>query len=181
MTKLLYNLIPNIIYRCEAVDNTGKSLATKYIKPTGNVRMIYMNVVSNVRDLGGWNAAGGKLAYGKLFRGAEFASVDSTGKYTPSMKSGVSGSAIVLDAPILKNTLGVDVQVDLRHGHYWTENGDIDGIAYYPKSINEYEYAILMDYYYNADVIVNYNPKSTTSTDVKAAYNATVDVLKKIS
>lgn len=64
----IYNVTPNMVGEWwNMVDGNIKQCGT--IKPTGTIRMIALGDVSNVRDLGGWDCDGGKVKYGKLFRG----------------------------------------------------------------------------------------------------------------
>ena len=65
----IYNLIPGVTYYYRVVDADGAALKSACVTPVGPMRMIY-GVSSNVRDLGGWKADGGHIAYGKLYRGA---------------------------------------------------------------------------------------------------------------
>lgn len=55
------------------VDGAVKQSGT--IRPTGYVRMISTPAI-NVRDLGGWNCDGGKVKYGKIFRGGLLSEAD---------------------------------------------------------------------------------------------------------
>ena len=65
----IYNLIPGVTYYYRVVDADGAALKSACVTPVGPMRMIH-GVSSNVRDLGGWKADGGHIAYGKLYRGA---------------------------------------------------------------------------------------------------------------
>ena len=58
-------LIPNNTYYLEMVSNKNKY---EIVKVTGNLRML--SGLGNFRDLGGWNADGGKIKYGILYRSA---------------------------------------------------------------------------------------------------------------
>ena len=57
---------------------------------------IYDGVAPNMRDLGGWKAEGGHIAYGKLYRGARLERIGGKGK------------------DIFLNELGISVDLDLR-------------------------------------------------------------------
>ena len=92
----IYNLIPNEKYYYKIVDSNDKILKLGCVRPVGPLRMI-KGVSDNVRDLGGWNADGGHIAYGKIYRGAKFSS-----KMTSSAKD------------IFLNQLGISVDMDLR-------------------------------------------------------------------
>lgn len=65
------SLIPGVQYSYYMKDSSGNVLKTGTITGSGQVRTIYGGDVINVRDLGGWNADGGKLKYGLLYRGAD--------------------------------------------------------------------------------------------------------------
>lgn len=71
----LLNAVPNeVAHWWNTVNGNVKQNGT--IKPTGQVRMIN-TTASNVRDLGGWVCDGGKIKYGKLFRGGLLAESDA--------------------------------------------------------------------------------------------------------
>ena len=93
----IYNLIPGVTYYYRVVDADGAALKSACVTPVGPMRMIY-GVTSNVRDLGGWKADGGHVAYGKLYRGAAL----SSRRMTDRTKE------------IFLKDLGIDVDLDLR-------------------------------------------------------------------
>ena len=64
ISKLSLVTTPNNTYYIES--ENGKY---DYIKISDGVRMLNIDEVRNVRDLGGWNADGGKIKYGKIYRG----------------------------------------------------------------------------------------------------------------
>lgn len=91
----VYNLIPGVVYHYEALNNAGAVLKSGFVRPVGQVRMI--NGFSyNVRDMGGWHADGGTIAYGKLYRGAQLEGITNTGRN------------------IFLNDLGITIDLDLR-------------------------------------------------------------------
>ena len=69
--KTIYNCTPGAISYFTLTNSNGAIVQEGYIKPTGTCRMIRMPNVDNIRDLGGWACDGGKIKYGKLFRGGE--------------------------------------------------------------------------------------------------------------
>lgn len=69
--KTIYNCTPGVISYFTLTNSNGAIVQEGYIKPTGTCRMIRMPNVDNIRDLGGWDCDGGKIKYGKLFRGGE--------------------------------------------------------------------------------------------------------------
>ena len=91
----VYNLIPGEKYYYKVYDG-NKVLKTAYVEPVGPLRMIY-GVTGNMRDLGGWKADGGHVAYGRLYRGARLSS-----------RMPDSGKDIFL------RQLGISVDLDLR-------------------------------------------------------------------
>ena len=93
----IYNLVPGVKYYYKVLDGDGKVLSSASFTPVGPMRMI-AGVVSNMRDLGGWKADGGHIAYGKLYRGAALSSRRTTDRAKE----------------IFKNDLGISVDLDLR-------------------------------------------------------------------
>ena len=69
----VYNLIPGVNYYYKVLDSNGKALKTGCVRPVGPLRWIN-GIADNVRDLGGWQADGGHIAYGKVYRGARLSS-----------------------------------------------------------------------------------------------------------
>ena len=111
----IYNLVPGVTYFYNVLDGEGKALTTGVVTPVGPIRMIY-GVAENFRDLGGWAADGGHIAYGKLYRGARLSR-----RMPDSAKD------------IFCNDLGIDVEIDLR-GIKESEarvGPVIDGIEYF--------------------------------------------------
>ena len=92
----IYNLVPGMKYFYEVVDADDKVLTSGNVTPVGPLRMIH-GVTGNFRDLGGWPADGGHIAYGKVYRGAAF-----------SRRMPESGK------DIFRHDLGIDVDLDLR-------------------------------------------------------------------
>lgn len=100
---------------------------TYKIVPEGGVRMIYTPSVWNVRDLGGWACTGGRVKYGKIFRGGHFGSITDADKAT------------------IVNWLGVATDIDLRNS---SETGSITtsplggSVEYYHRSLDFYANAV---------------------------------------
>ena len=92
----IYNLIPDVDYYYKVLDSNQSVLASGHIRPVGPMRMIN-GVAENVRDLGGWKADGGHIAYGKLYRGAKLSSRMSNDS-----------------KDIFLNQLGISLDLDLR-------------------------------------------------------------------
>ena len=80
----VYNLIPGRTYnwKVEYADNETMTVAQSgRFKTTGTLRMLKIDNVFNVRDMGGWIGLGGKpLKYGKIIRGSRLNVNKSTSK-----------------------------------------------------------------------------------------------------
>ena len=100
---------------------------TYKIVPEGGVRMVYTPSVWNVRDLGGWACTGGRVKYGKIFRGGHFGNITTADKAT------------------IVDWLGVATDIDLRNN---SETGGITtsplgaGVEYYHQSLDFYANAV---------------------------------------
>lgn len=99
---------------------------TYKIVPEGGVRMIYTPSVWNVRDLGGWACTGGRVKYGKIFRGGNFGSISAADKAT------------------IVDWLGVATDIDLRN------NSETGGITASPLGGSVEYYHQPLDFYTNA-------------------------------
>ena len=99
---------------------------TYKIVAKGGVRMIYTPSVWNVRDLGGWACTGGRVKYGKIFRGGHF------------------GSTTDVDKSTLVNWLGIKTDIDLRN------NGETGGITASPLGTSVEYFHQSLDFYANA-------------------------------
>lgn len=99
---------------------------TYKIVPEGGVRMIYTPNVWNVRDLGGWACTGGRVKYGKIFRGGHFGSITDADKAT------------------IVNWLGVATDIDLRN------NSETGGITASPLGGSVEYFHQSLDFYANA-------------------------------
>lgn len=93
----VYNLIPGMQYYYKVMAEDGSVLKLACVTPVGPLRMI-KGMGRNVRDLGGWKADGGHIAYGKLYRGSRLDEIQKN----PSWKE------------VLFNQLGVSIELDLR-------------------------------------------------------------------
>ena len=99
-----YVMVPNVVYYLEEEANPSNK---EYIKLTGDLRMINVDGTRNVRDLGGYQADGGKIKYGILFRGAN-----------PNHSSKDSSTTNIF------NNLGIKVIFDLRETSSWKKVKD---------------------------------------------------------
>lgn len=91
----VFNLVPGEKYYYKVLAADGKVLKQAIVVPVGPLRMIN-GVVGNMRDLGGWKANGGHIAYGKLYRGAALERISPSGR------------------DIFLKDLGISVDLDLR-------------------------------------------------------------------
>ena len=118
------------VYNIEPLKKASVAFGGKIYKVVaeGGVRMIYAPSVYNVRDLGGWACDGGRVKYGKLFRGSEF-----TG--------GNTNEITAEDISRLRDWCGIKVDLDLRNN---TESSSATasplgtGVEYFRYSIYAY-------------------------------------------
>lgn len=117
-----------VIYNMEPLKAGTFAFSGKIYKivPEGGVRMIYTPSVWNVRDLGGWACTGGRVKYGKIFRGGHFGSITDSDKAT------------------IVDWLGVATDIDLRN------NGETGGITASPLGGSVEYYHQSLDFYANA-------------------------------
>lgn len=116
-----------VIYNMEPLKAGTISFGGKIYKvvPEGGVRMIYTPSVWNVRDLGGWACTGGRVKYGKLFRGGNFGSISAADKAT------------------IVDWLGVATDIDLRN------NSETGGITVSPLGGSVEYFHQSLDFYAN--------------------------------
>jgi protein-tyrosine phosphatase len=117
-----------VIYNIEPLKAGTFSFGGKTYKivPEGGVRMIYTPSVWNVRDLGGWACTGGRVKYGKIFRGGHF------------------GNISAVDKAMIVDWLGVATDIDLRN------NGETGSITASPLGGSVEYYHQSLDFYANA-------------------------------
>ena len=116
----LYNLLPYTDYTWELY-NGGNIVASGSAHQGGYMRMIYIDGVRNIRDLGGWNCNGGTVKYGKIYRGT--ALVDGYGNMTQA--------GLHMAKDVLK--ISTELDLDESTGAAWV------GIDYYHYEITAYE------------------------------------------
>ena len=97
----IYNLIPGQLYDFDIMGKQGQTLKSGSFLPTGDLRMIYLNGPRNFRDLGGWEADGGKIRYGLLIRGA-------------AIRRNEGLMVLDNDLSILSDQIGIKREIDLR-------------------------------------------------------------------
>ena len=117
-----------VIYNMEPLKAGTFAFSGKTYKivPEGGVRMIYTPSVWNVRDLGGWACTGGRVKYGKIFRGGHFGSITDADKAT------------------IVDWLGIATDIDLRN------NSETGGITASPLGGSVEYYHQSLDFYANA-------------------------------
>lgn len=102
----LYNLIPGRTYSYEIVGMNGDvqtTVKSGQFRTTGTVRMLKVDGVCNVRDLGGWTGFQGKpVPYGRIFRGGRLRNNSSN-----TVAVTESGKQVLLDE-------GIGLEIDLR-------------------------------------------------------------------
>lgn len=92
----IYNLIPGRKYMYEV---QGDISWTSSFTPEGTLRMMDVDGVRNVRDLGGWKVGDKTIRYGRLYRGGQLNSITNNG------------------SNCIQNTMGVAADIDLRGGN----------------------------------------------------------------
>ena len=102
-TAFIYNLVPQTVYWYRVVSADNKVLSNGIFKTQGRLRMIKTEKVINVRDIGGWKCDGGRLSYGKIYRGGTLQGVSS--KYGPVGETDINE---------LVNNMGISSEFDLR-------------------------------------------------------------------
>ena len=126
----LYNLVPQrtYYYRVMAGDST---VSNGEIHTEGQVRMIFVLGVNNIRDIGGWPTTDGKrVRYGMLYRGTEL-----NGKHTVDS----AGLAYMVNMLDIKAELDLRASYDTAHnisafGYKSNMNGNGDAPTYYYTS-----------------------------------------------
>jgi len=104
-TAFIYNLVPQTVYWYRVVSADNRVLSDGIFKTQGRLRMIKTEKVINVRDIGGWKCDGGRLAYGKIYRGGTLQGL--TTKIGPVDET---------DIEELVDNVGISSEFDLRQG-----------------------------------------------------------------
>ena len=134
-----YNLVPQTVYWYRVLSSSGKVLSNGIFKTQGRLRMLKAENVLNIRDLGGWPVydvtgnVSGRLAYGKLVRGATFDGYYKSYCGTPGITD--AGIEMLLDA-------GISAEFDLRDDdEYVTQNPlGCDDDAFERETMDYYMY-----------------------------------------
>lgn len=108
-TTFIYNLVPNTHYYYRVL-NGNTIVKSGELTTEGQIRMIKLDNVLNVRDLGGATSANNKrmFKYDKVFRGAQLEQQIQGDRYF------TQGSFTEADAYELKTNLKIDKEIDLR-------------------------------------------------------------------
>ena len=78
----IYNLLPSTTYYWNvAGDRSDMSDTSVFQTEDLSGRLIYAEGTSNIRDLGGWNADGSSVNYGKINRGDQLHGIGIGGGY----------------------------------------------------------------------------------------------------
>lgn len=110
---IIYNLIPNREY---TIQQNGKEITFWTL---GQLRMLRLEGVNNVRDLGGWRVPGGRhLRYGRIVRGPE---LNTTLPH--SNPSAALHQATDNDLRILREEVNIKAELDLRSGEELPHTG----------------------------------------------------------
>lgn len=117
-TEAVYNSVPNSKAPYTVMKSDGTIVKYGVIKPTGDLRMIYLNDTKNIRDLGGWACDGGSVKYNKIFRG---------GRPFISYEDGNSQTLDSYDLNVLRNLLGIRRELDLRYANEISRNYSLIG------------------------------------------------------
>ena len=130
-SAFVYNLVPQTVYWYKAFDASGKQVSDGIFKTQGRVRMIRTEKVLNVRDIGGWKCDGGRLAYGKIYRGAALDGV--------TVETGPISSS---DIKEFTNVLGIRTEVDLRGDATLSSSLLGSGVTYKKIGLVHYKYLL---------------------------------------
>lgn len=103
-TKTIYNIVPLTGGSYVNIDESGNAVKAGTLKPTGSLRMLYVDGIRNVRDLGGWTCDGGTVKYGKIIRGT---TMNGTYTITENGKN------------VLRNLIKIDHEIDFRGLDEW--------------------------------------------------------------
>ena len=101
----IYNIVPTTGGIYINVNDNGTVINAGKIIPTGSLRMLHIDGIKNVRDLGGWNCDGGTVKYGKIIRGT---AMNGTFSISEQGKN------------ILRNLIKIDYELDFRDDNEWT-------------------------------------------------------------
>ena len=133
----LYNLLPGTTYywKVKGTYSGDESAVGTFTTEESKVRTIYVDGVSNVRDLGGYETATGEVKYGLVYRGGK-------------LNGTTSGEAITEDGKSeMRDSLKIKTEIDLRStgdDGGQTENAIGEGVNYIKIPLGQY--ANILDY-----------------------------------
>ena len=123
------NLIPGVDYTYNILSG-GSTLSSGTIHATGHLRMIKAVTGNNIRDLGGWvynTESGGRVKYGKLYRGGEMNGDHQVDEYDRILlrdlgikaEMDIREDVDITDYVITESALGSDIDYIYlnQHGH----------------------------------------------------------------
>ena len=119
----IWNLIPGIIYTYTIKGADGRVLSKGSITPTGRRRMIRLESVNNMRDLGGMPTLDGrKTKYGLIYRGGRLTKVGEGNR-----KNTVEQMISAQDAKFMHDRMNIRGEIDVRWDSDLGYNDGIDG------------------------------------------------------
>lgn len=133
----LYNLLPGTTYywKVKGTYSGDESAVGTFTTEESKVRTIYVDGVSNVRDLGGYETATGEVKYGLVYRGGK-------------LNGTTSGEAITEEGKSeMRDSLKIKTEIDLRStgdDGGQTENAIGEGVNYIKIPLGQY--ANVLDY-----------------------------------
>lgn len=157
-------------YTYSDIDDYKDTNPVLSVNPVNTIHMLNIGNIKNVRDIGGWSCDGGKVRYGKIFRGAKVDdwTIDrTTDPYTATVTDFLTDD----DKYALHNRLGVRADIDMRLSDLaggQTVIADIvpprnsspigEDVEYYPMFVTMYKHAVNLEstkhyYQYTAAVI----------------------------
>lgn len=144
----LYNLIPGCKYYYKVM--AGQiTLKQSHFYTTGCVRMMHLNSVRNIRDIGGWPTEDGqRLRYGKIFRGGEL-------NNSSTLAEGLDHTISNEDIKYMHDVMNIRLDMDLRDGRDLRLNDD-------DKS-NDMDYTMLGDDVEYRNEMVNHHTEYFTT------------------
>lgn len=132
----LYNLLPQTYYYKVIDKDNGNVVKEDTFMLEGPLKMVKVDSVMNVRDLGGWNIEGvGRVKYGKLIRGGEF---DNSTEVTISQA----------DISTLRNIIGITAEIDFRssaESYLKTKSALGDDISFFRRATDNYVKSVSPD------------------------------------
>ncbi len=167
------NLTPGHIYEYSITNAFDIIVSDGQFRAEGTVRMLQLDNVYNVRDLGGWSTEKGTLRYGMIYRGTPFDYMDDS--------KTVRSTLTDYDREVLLNVCGIQYEIDLRNDdEIQTEVSSLGGnVSYqrFPMSYDSYVNLVKLqddEYMQTKDVIeqVMKNTSEGTPTYIHCAAGA---------